>query len=93
MKIVNLIFISAILITASTTQTSSVDPNDEPLVHDYLKIALWLILGMIVGVIFEAKIQIRDIVKPIAQKGVTGIIISASIYVLFKFASFVSAYL
>jgi hypothetical protein len=37
--------------------------------------------------------HLREIAKPLAQKGVTGIIIAASIYVMFKFASFASEYL
>jgi hypothetical protein len=46
-----------------------------------------------VGVVFEAKIQIREIVKPVSEKGVTGLIIAASMYSLFKFAEYASNYL
>lgn len=67
--------------------------ENEPLVHEYIKLALWLVFGVAVGVVFEAKIQIREIVKPISEKGVTGLIIAVSMYSLFKFAEYVSNYL
>jgi hypothetical protein len=35
-----------------------VTPN-EPLVHEYIKLVLWLIGGIIVGVFFEAKMHPR----------------------------------
>ena len=67
--------------------------ENEPLVHEYIKLAMWLVFGVAVGVVFEAKIQIREIVKPISEKGVTGLIIAVSMYSLFKFAEYVSNYL
>jgi hypothetical protein len=55
-------------------------------------LALWLLCGVIIGVFFEAKMQLRDVVKPLAEKGLTGIIIAFGIYGIFMFASYVAKY-
>jgi uncharacterized membrane protein YfcA len=93
MKFVELTIILMILATVSAAKSEAKGKGSDPLIHDYIKLALWLLFGVIIGVFFEAKIQIREIIKPITEKGVTGIIIAAGIYTLFKFASYVSHYL
>ena len=86
----------ALLLTIAVTacaKAKTVPEADEPLVHEYIKLAFWLLLGMIIGVFFEAKMTLREVFKPIAQKGVTGLIIAGSIYGIFMFASIASRYL
>lgn len=92
MKITQLFFLFAIVINVFCAKTKDKD-DEEPLIHEYIKLALWLVFGVIVGVFFEAKIQLREIVKPITEKGIIGVVIAVSIYALFKFASFASNYL
>jgi xanthine/uracil permease len=92
MKITQLILLSLIIINVFCVK-SKAKQDDEPLIHDNIKLALWLVFGVIVGVFFEAKIQLQEIVKPITEKGITGLAIAVSIYALFKFASLASNYL
>lgn len=93
MRTAQIILIFAIVMTVLGAKPQSKSKDTDPLIHEYIQLALWLILGVIIGVIFEARIQIREVVKPITEKGVTGVIIAGSIYTLFKFASYVSNYL
>jgi uncharacterized membrane protein YfcA len=88
-----LIFVLILAATAVKSKSKAKPEVEEPLVHEYIKLGLWMLLGVMVGVFFEAKVSIREIVRPIAEKGVAGIIIAASIYTLFMFASIVSRYL
>lgn len=49
--------IIALLIIIASCSKSAAHPekvplNEEPLVHEYIKLTLWLILGVIVGVFF-----------------------------------------
>lgn len=91
----SLLHFALFLATAATASAKAkASPEaDEPLVHEYIKLAFWLVLGMIIGVFFEARISLREVFKPIAQKGVTGLIIAGSIYGIFMFASIASRYL
>lgn len=59
----------ALLLTIAATvcaKAKTAPEADEPLVHEYIKLAFWLVLGMIIGVFFEAKMTLREVFKPIA---------------------------
>ncbi len=85
--------VTALLALISIVSAKPDDTPNEPLVHEYIKLALWLIGGIIVGVFFEAKMHPREIIKPIVEKGVSGTIIALGIYGMFMFASFATNYL
>lgn len=85
--------VAALLALLSIVAAKPEATPNEPLVHEYIKLALWLIGGIIVGVFFEAKMHPREIIKPIIEKGLSGITIALGIYGMFMFASIVTNYL
>lgn len=72
---------------------TAVDDEKDPLIHEYLKLGLWLLFGVIVGVFFEAKMSVEEIVRPLVKKGVLGIAIAFGIYFIFTFGNLVTHYL
>ena len=53
----------------------------------------WLLFGILMGVFFEAQMHIRDLVKPLYERGLSGIKIAGGIYATFMFASYVTNFL
>ena len=55
MKVITIFLLLAGCLAATTKVE---DSNDEPLIHEYLKLTFWLLLGVVVGVFFEAKMKV-----------------------------------
>lgn len=90
MKPIHLIVLA---LTLCLVSAKSKVKDDEPLIHENIKLAFWLLAGVIVGVFFEAKMHPRDIINPIIEKGASGLMIAFGIYSLFMFASLADKYL
>jgi hypothetical protein len=80
-------------LTLCLVSAKSKTKDEGPLIHEYIKLAFWLLAGVIVGVFFEAKMHPRDIIEPIVKKGASGLLIAFGIYSLFMFASLADKYL
>ena len=93
MRIIIFSLLLILVCSAAASVKKQLPKEKEPLIHEYIKLALWLLSGVVVGVFFEAKMQLKDLLRPLAQKGLTGIIIAFGIYGIFMFASHVSRYL
>ena len=90
MKVITIFLLLAVSLAASTKVQKK---NDEPLVHEYLKLTFWLLFGVVVGVFFEAKMKIKELVTPLYQRGLSGIKIAFGVYAAFMFASYVTNFL
>jgi len=53
-----------------------------------LKIAFFFITGVAVGIYFEAKIKLKNIMKPVVEVALYGFLIAVVIYSLFAINSF-----
>jgi heme/copper-type cytochrome/quinol oxidase subunit 2 len=93
MKVFAIVIATLLIIVAESANKKNILKTEEPLVHDYIKLAIWLLAGVIIGVYFEAKMTFSDFIKPIVEKGISGVVIAFGIYGLFMFATFVSSYL
>jgi|JI9StandDraft_2_1071091.scaffolds.fasta_scaffold1290541_1 hypothetical protein len=88
------LFLSLLILSVTCAKrTAEQEHHEEPLIHEYLKLGVWLVFGLIVGVFFEAKMNIKEIVQPLMQRGLSGIKIAFGIYGIFTFASYVTSYL
>ena len=59
--------------------------KEETLIHYGIKIGFWFLLGVTLGVYFQARLNLKDLMKPVIDVILYGLLIGVAVYTLFSF--------
>ena len=60
--------------------------------HYGIKIGFWFFLGMTIGVYFQARLNLKDLMRPVINIVQYGLLISVTVYTLFSFGELVDQF-
>jgi len=67
--------------------------EEESLLHYGIKISFWFILGVTIGVYFQARLNLKELMKPVIDVVLYGLLIAVAVFALFSFGELVEQYL
>lgn len=85
-----LLLLIANIVLAAPTKTVH---HQESIVHWGIKVSFWLLLGVTIGVYFQARLKLKDMMKGVIDVALYGLFIGVAVYTMFAVEEVVREYL
>lgn len=74
----------ALLILTITAECKGEQKGEETLIHKVIKVGFWLLLGVTLGVYFQARLNLKEKAQAVIDVVLYGLFIGVAVYTLYS---------